>query len=132
MSAFADTSGLYAFVVENEELHAETVGAFRRLTEARRPIWATSYVVLETVALLQNRIGLAAVRDFEENLAPLLSIEWVSQELHRKGMERLFKEDRRRLSLVDCVSLEFIRSAGLRDVLSLDRHFAEAGLRLLP
>ena len=132
MSAFADTSGLYAFLVETEERHAETVRAFRRLTEARRTIWATSYVVVETVALLQNRIGLAAVRDFEENLSPLLSIEWVSQELFQKGMVRLFREDRRHLSLVDCVSLEFMRSAGLRDVLGLDKHFSEAGLRLLP
>ena len=47
-------------------------------------------------------------------------------------MERLFREDRRNLSLVDCVSLEFIRTSGLSDVLGLDRHFLEAGLRLLP
>jgi hypothetical protein len=56
----------------------------------------------------------------------------VAETLHRKGVERLLREDRRRLSLVDCVSLEFIRARGLRDVLALDAHFAEAGCRLSP
>jgi len=87
---------------------------------------------VETVALLQHRLGLAPVRDFVDHLMPVLSIEWVSEALHRKGIERLLREDRRRLSLVDCVSQEFMRSQGLRDVLALDPHFAEAGYRLLP
>jgi uncharacterized protein len=72
------------------------------------------------------------VRDFEEQMMPILSIEWVSDQLHRRGMGRLLREDRRRLSLVDCVSFEFMGARGLRDVLTLDRHFAEAGFRMLP
>jgi predicted nucleic acid-binding protein len=65
-------------------------------------------------------------------MVPALSVEWVSESLHRKGMERLLREDRRRLSLVDCVSLEFMDAQGLRDALALDPHFEEAGYRLLP
>ena|SRR6185503_5883719 len=132
MTAFADTSGLYAAVVKNEEWHRESVASLEALLEKGRTIFTTSYVMVETAALLQHRIGLEAVRDFEEHLVPFLNVEWVGQPLHRQGMERLFREDRRNLSLVDCVSLEFIRTSGLSDVLGLDRHFLEAGLRLLP
>lgn len=132
MSVFLDTSGLYALLVRTEERHAEVVRAFRNALEDGRPLWTTSYVVVETVALLQHRLGLAPVHDFVEHLMPVLSIEWVSEALHRKGIERLLREDRRRLSLVDCVSQEFMRSQGLGDVLALDPHFAEAGYRLLP
>lgn len=132
MSAFLDTSALYALLVRTEERHADVVRAFRKLLEERRTLWTTSYVLVETVALLQHRIGLAPVRDFVEHVVPLLSVEWVSEALHRKGTERLLREDRRHLSLVDCVSLEFIRSQGLRDVLALDTEFAQAGCRLLP
>lgn len=89
-------------------------------------------MLVETVALLQHRIGLPAVRDLAEHIAPLLSVEWVSADLHHRGVERLFREDRRGLSLVDCVSLEFMRGQGLRDALALDPDFAEAGYRLLP
>lgn len=49
-----------------------------------------------------------------------------------KGVERLLREDKRRLSLVDCVSFEFLRSTGIEDVLGLDPHFEAAGYRLLP
>jgi len=132
LSAFLDTSGLYALLVQTEERHVEVVRTFRKLLEEGRTLWTTSYVVVETIALLQHRFGLPPVRDFAEHLVPVLSVEWVSEALHRKGLEQLLREDRRRLSLVDCVSLEFMRSRGLRDALALDPHFAEAGYRLLP
>ena len=72
------------------------------------------------------------MRDFDEHVFPLLSVEWVSEVLHRRGARRLSMENRRRLSLVDCVSFEFMRQQGISDVLGLDRHFEEAGYRLLP
>jgi uncharacterized protein len=132
VSAFLDTSGLYALFVSTEERHPEVVRAFRGLLERGATLWTTSYVLVETIALLQHRIGLAPVHDFVEHVVPTLSVEWVSETLHRQGIERLVRENRRRLSLVDCVSLEFIRSRGMRDVLSLDEQFREAGCRLLP
>lgn len=132
MSVFVDTSGLYALLVRTEQRHTEVVGAFRNVLKEGRTLWTTSYIIVETVALLQHRLGLAPVRDLVEHLMPVLSIEWVSEVLHRKGIERLLRENRRRLSLVDCVSLEFMRSQGLRDVLALDSQFADAGHRLLP
>ena len=76
--------------------------------------------------------GLPPVRDFVEHLVPVLSVEWVSEALHRRGTERLLREDRRRLSLVDCVSMEFMDAQGVRDVLAPDPHFAASGFRLLP
>ena len=132
MSVFVDTSGLYALLVRTEDKHAEVLRVFREALEEGRTLWTTSYVIVETVALLQHRLGLAPVRDFVEHLVPVMSVEWVSEALHRKATERLLREDRRRLSLVDCVSLEFMRAQGLRDVLALDPHFTEAGCRLLP
>ena len=132
MSVFADTSALYALLVATEESHEAVRGAFERLVARRRPLHSTSYVLVETVALLQHRIGLKPVRDFIESFVPLMEIEYVDAELHRKGVERLLRESRRRLSLVDCVSLEFMRERELSDALALDPHFANAGFRLLP
>jgi predicted nucleic acid-binding protein len=74
---------------------------------------------------------LIAVGELDERVVPILDIHWITPDFHRQGMARLFRENRRRLSLVDCVSMEFIESQGLRDVFGLDAHFAEAGCRLL-
>jgi predicted nucleic acid-binding protein len=104
----------------------------RAMLDRRRPLVTTSDVVVETVALLQRRIGLAPARDLAEHVLPLLSVEWVSETLHRKGLDRLFREDRHESSLVDCVSVEFTRSQRLREALALGEDFAAAGYRLLP
>lgn len=131
MSVFADTSGLYALLLESEEGHADTVRAFRDVLAGDRPLWTTSYVLVETIALLQSRVGLEPVRDFDEHVLPMFSVEWVSEALYRRGAYRVLKENRRRLSLVDCVSFEFMHERGIQDVLGFDRHFEEAGYRLL-
>jgi len=70
-----DTSGLYALMVRTEERHADELRVFRKLLEEDRPLRTTSYVTVETVALLQHRVGLGPVRDFIEHLSPVLSVE---------------------------------------------------------
>jgi len=131
MSVFADTSSLYAAVVRSEERHRECLALFEKLLIAGRVIQTTNYVVLETTALLQHRIGLDPVRDFDQRVLPLINVHWVSSDLHQRGMRRLLRENKRTLSLTDSVSFEFMEAAGLRDAFSLDRHFADAGFRLL-
>lgn len=118
--------------MRTEERHADVVRAFRSVLGEGRTLWTTSYVVVETTALLQHRIGLAPVRDFIEHVLPVASVEYVSEALHRRGIGRLIREDRRRLSLVDCISFEFMNERGLRDALTLDEQFLEAGFRVLP
>ncbi len=130
MSIFADTSALYAAMVRTEQQHRQSLRLFLKLIESGRSVRTTSYVILETAALLQHRIGLEPVRDFDERILPLLLVHWVSEELHRKGMRRLLRENKRLLSLTDCVSFEFMESEGIREAFSLDRHFADAGFHL--
>jgi predicted nucleic acid-binding protein len=131
MSVFIDTSAIYALLVRTEERHDEVVASYRAMIEAGRVICTTNYVLLETVALLQHRIGLDAVRDLARILQTL-RISWVTEELHRLGMDRLLKADRRRVSLVDCVSLCFMEWEGIREAMALDQHFGEQGRRVHP
>ena len=132
MTVFVDTSALYAFLVETEEHHRRVVGAMTDVLRDGRALTTTSYVLVESVALLQHRIGLAPVRDLQQKVVPLLDVTWVSPRLHQRAMRRLCQSDRRHLSLVDCVSLELMSQEGWRHALTLDRHFTEAGFEVLP
>jgi predicted nucleic acid-binding protein len=132
MSAYADTSAFYALLVKNEAAHAPVRAAFAALLESERPIWTTSFVVVETMALLQHRIGLAAARDFDEDILPLVRLRWVNEDLYRRGADRLWRENRRGLSLVDCVGFEFMKFEGLTTAFAVDPHFKQAGFALLP
>ena len=132
MTVFADTSALYALLVRTEEGHAEVAAAFSRLLQGRRPLVSSNYVLLETAALLQRRIGLPAVRDFDERIAPLLTVRWITEPVHRRAMDRLIRADRRGVSLVDCTSFEVMEAEGITEAFALDRDFAAAGFRLVP
>jgi predicted nucleic acid-binding protein len=132
VTAFADTSGRYALLVSTEESHAEVASAFARILEHSRPLLTTNYVLVETAALLQRRIGMGAVRDLEERIMPCCTVRWITEALHRRAWERFIRADRRGLSLVDCTSFELMQQEGIDDVLALDLDFADAGFRLLP
>ena len=132
MSLFVDTSGFYALLVRTERDHSAMLEAFRAAAERGRRMVTTNYVIVETSALLQHRIGLAPVRDLEERILPLVTVQWVSSELHRRAVERLFRTDKRKVSLVDVVSFVVMDAEGLTDVMGLDPDFAAEGFRLLP
>ncbi len=132
MSAFVDTSAFYAHLVGNDTAHGRVSAEFTRLLAGGRPLWTTAFVIVETMALLQHRIGLAAARDFDEEILPVVLVQWVDARLYRLGTERLWREDSRHLSLVDCISFECMRAQGLTTALAVDPHFQQAGFDVLP
>jgi predicted nucleic acid-binding protein len=132
MAAFVDTSAFYALLVKTDAHHARVRDSFERLLTAGRPLWTTSFVVVETMALLQHRIGLPAARDFDDDVLPVVRVHWVDESGYRRGVERLWRADRRHLTLVDCVSFEFMTRQGLSTALAVDAHFAEAGFSVVP
>jgi predicted nucleic acid-binding protein len=57
---------------------------------------------------------------------------FVDAALHQRGLDRLFRGDRWRVSLVDAVSFEVMDTEGIVEVLGLDSDFVEHGFRLVP
>lgn len=132
MSLFVDTSGFHALLVGTERDHRAVLDAFRAAAERGRRMVTTNYVLVETAALLQHRFGIAPVRDLEERILPLVSVHWVTSDVHRRAVDRLLRTDKRKVSLVDVVSFVVMDAEGLTDVLGLDPDFTTEGSRLLP
>lgn len=132
MSVFVDTSAFYALLVRTDESHEVARAAFTKLLDDQRPLWTTSFVIVETMALLQHRVGLAAAKDCDEDILPVVRVRWVDEPLYRLGADRLWREDRRHVSLVDSVSFEFMRTEGIDTAFAVDPHFAEAGFKTVP
>jgi len=127
VSVFVDTSALLAVLHAGDENHARASRAFRALLESNEDLLTTSYVLVETVALLQHRFGLAAVRGFQDAVAPVIGIVWVDAGLHAEAAAALLTAARRDLSLVDCVSFTCMRRQGMTRAFQYDRHFREQG-----
>ncbi len=130
-AVFADTSGLLALLNPNDETHARARRAFDALGAREASLVTTSFVLVETYALVGRRLGLEAVRAFRLGLAPLLEVAWVDEALHEAGLDLLIARRRRRLSLVDTVSFVVMRSRGIEEALAFDPDFEEEGFRLV-
>lgn len=124
---FVDTSALYAILDRDDENHVESAHIWDALLSGEAILTTTNYVVVETCALIQHRLGLKALRTFSEDMLPVIDVRWISSQEHAAALQSLLTVNRRRLSLVDCVSFLVMRTGGWRRVFAFDRHFSEQG-----
>jgi uncharacterized protein len=132
MSVFIDTSGLLAVLDADDFAHPRAKAAWLKLLSSDTPLITSNYVIIETFALLQNRLGMEAVRLFREDIVPVIDIKWVDEVVHHAATSALLAASRRKLSLVDCVSFEIMRRYGSKTALTLDAHFREQGFGCMP
>ncbi len=132
MSLFVDTSAFFAVLDANDENHVAARHMWEDLLTQEVVLVCSNYVLVETLALVQRRLGIPAVRVFQEDIMPMLNVEWADESLHQVGIASVLAAARRRLSLVDCVSFEIMRRLGIKTAFVFDHHFEEQGFECLP
>ena len=132
MSAvFADTSALLALLNAVDDNHSRAVRAFANLRTRQASLVSTSFVLVETYALVGRCLGLDAVRSFRANVAPLIEIVWIDDTLHNAGLDLWLDRRKRLLSLVDAVSFVTMRHRHLAEAFAFDPHFEQEGFNLV-
>ena len=125
MAVFVDTSALYALAVSSDVNHVAAAATFREL---RGEVLLThNYIVLESVALLQARRGIEAVRRLLNDLLAVVSVDWIEPDVHAEAVAALLASGRRQVSLVDRVSFTFMRHRSIARAFAFDVHFREEG-----
>ena len=132
MKAFIDTSAFLAILDADDRNHRRAKTTWIDMISSDAILFCSNYVLVETFALVQHRLGMEAVRTFNDDILPLINVEWVDEATHRAGINALLVASRKRLSLVDCVSFETIRRLGIKTVFAFDAHFEEQGFRCIP
>jgi uncharacterized protein len=132
MTLFTDTSAFYALLDRDDRNHQKGKKAWMNILGDSSRVVTSNYIFLETFALLQSRLGLEAVRGFQEDVVPIVQVEFVTPEIHRAGLAALLSAGRRGLSLVDCVSFELMRDLGIKMAFTFDSHFKEHGFTAVP
>lgn len=131
MNIFIDTSAFLAVLDKRDRNHSAADRIWQRIVTAGDVLICHNYVLVEVSALLQHRLGLGAVRAFEEDIVPVLNVLWIDERTHRSAVSALLTASRRSLSLVDCVSFEVMRAAGIRTAFVFDSDFEEQGFEIL-
>jgi predicted nucleic acid-binding protein len=132
VTVFVDTSALYALLDRADANHKHAAAAWAGLLDGDERFFTSSYVLVESFALTQSRLGMDAVRLLQEDILPVISIHFVDRETHRSSVSAVLSAGRRNLSLVDCVSFETMRTLGIKTAFSFDPHFKEQGFTVIP
>lgn len=131
MATLIDTSALYILLDEDDPDHAAAAGIFGRLRRQDRHLVMHSYALSETIALLQRRFGLDAVRRLIDVLLPVIEVAWVDRGLHDRAVGAMLASGRRTVSLVDHVSFILMRDRQMRTAFAFDRDFVDQGFEVL-
>ena len=127
---YIDTSAFYAIFDTDDANHKKAKKIWFALINSQETIACNNYILVETNALLQHRLGISAVLDLQK-IMPLLQIEWITPEHHRFAISSLLSANLRDLSLVDCSSFETMRHLGIEKVFAFDDHFRRQGFELI-
>ena len=127
---FHDTSGLFRLFHRSEDGHAEA----NELFDAADWALTHSYVLAEFVALTTAR-GVPrreALTALDTVLAiAYIKVVWVDESLHRRAMALLHQRIDKTYSLCDAVSFLLMGEWGIREALTTDHHFEQAGFTRL-
>ncbi len=126
---FLDTSAVMALADSGDEHHAKAVAAMAKLTAEGDALLTHNYVLVESAALLQRRLGLHSSLAFLKD-AEKLTVHWITPGDHDEAVGLLKERNRRRLSFVDCMSFVVMRKYGVTAALAYDADFEAEGFEV--
>jgi predicted nucleic acid-binding protein len=130
---FVDTSGFYAMLVKRDNAHTNVS---KLLKKAKRLKWrfvCTDYILDETATLLKARgLGYLLTDFFDSVLqSRVCRIEWTDTERFHSTTAYFLKTLDQGWSFTDCLSFVVMRELEIKDALTKDKHFLEAGFQVL-
>ena len=131
-TVLVDTSALLPFLDQDDTEHLAIVETVKHLVGDDTALITTSYVLVETSALVRSRLGLLAFKALGAAVDRAMEVVWVDEDLHRRAWAKAIHESKQGASLVDWVSFLAMKDLGIDHALTLDRHFRRQGFRTLP
>jgi len=112
--------------------HKVVKASFESVFDDDIPLNATSYVICETLGLIQHRLGLKIASRFTENMLPLVQIHWVREDDHELAWRILMEVRKRSFTIVDASSVAFMRRVKTKRILALDPEYPRLGFEMVP
>ena len=129
---FVDTSGFYACLVKKDNCHDKAVTVLRS-SKGRRRFVTTDYVLDETITLLRMRGHSHLTEEFTHIAlrSQVCRVEWMDPKRFDAVHGFLVQHGDDDYSFTDCFSFLVMKENNLRDALTKDEHFPEAGFQPL-
>jgi hypothetical protein len=128
-----DTSGFYALLNQRDSRHERAKQILSDAAKERRRFVTTDYVLDETATLLKGHGAEHLVeqlfRVVQQSAA--CRIEWTDMARFEATQRLFIKHLDHAWSFTDCLSFVVMKELRLRDALTSDEHFREAGFHAL-
>jgi len=131
MKAFVDTSAFYALVSSTDRFHKNARGTYESLILDEIPLYTSSYVLVESIALIQRRLGYSILKAFVDSVTEVFSIIWVGEKIHSGAWDLVKQREGREFSFVDATTILIAKEIDAH-VVTFDDSFKEVGLKTLP
>lgn len=124
-----DTSGFYALLVRGDDRHAEAVEWLRGARRRRRGFVTTDYVLDETLTLLRARGKSHLVEGFIKGTldSMVCRVLWTDVDRFTAVVKLFMRQADHDWSFTDCLSFHVMRELEVREALTKDVHFVQAG-----
>ena len=131
---FVDTAGWMACADGSDPAHGNAVAARDTWLEGGGLFVTSDYVADETLTLLRIRLGIDAAETWWQQVDGSSRVRWeyVSPARADKAREFFFRYRDQDFSFTDCTSFILMRELRLREALTTDRHFLQAGFGIKP
>ena len=129
---YVDTSAFLALVNRTDPYHEQAMQTWEQLIEDEQELMCNNYVLVESIALIQRRVGLDAVTILHNDIVPFIKVDWLDEDLHNSIVKTALRTARRQLSFVDYSSFDTMRRHGINTAFAFDSHFPEQGFEVIP
>ncbi len=130
---FVDTSGFYSLLVQMEGMRRQATAFMAKAARERKRFITTDYVLDESATLLRAR-GHGTLLDplFETiEASSAVRVEWTTPQRFHETKAFCLQHSDKAWSFTDCLSFVVMRELELREALTSDIHFEQAGFRRL-
>lgn len=130
---FVDTSGFYALLIKADDRHEAAVRVLHDARRRKRRFATSDHVLDETATLLKARGHAHLLRAFFDSLraSHACRTEWTDSDRFHDAQGFFLKHADQAWSFTDCLSFRLMKQLRLRDALTKDGHFQEAGFTAL-
>lgn len=131
---FLDTSAVIAAASTTDDHHAQAVVAYRALRTMRRVLVTTNYILAEAYTLARRRLGHGAAVAIADTLTSGEDIRLVhvARAQETRALALLRRQADKAYSFADATAFVVMEDCGVTEAFTFDRHFARAGLVMIP
>lgn len=131
---FVDTAGWMACADGADPAHEASCAGRDQWLDREGHLLTSDYVVDETLTLLRIRLGIEVAEKWWHMIAASSRLRREAIHAERAEIARgiFFRYRDKDFSFTDCTSFALMRELRLRQALTTDRHFKQAGFQLIP